>query len=310
MIKKAVITAAGKGTRQYPGTNAVQKEMFPVVDVDGIAKPTIQVIAEQALAAGVEEFAIVVQPGEEEQFKKHFTGLTEKEKASFSNKPWGLEQSRLLETLKERITYIHQETQEGFGHAVYCAHQWVGDEPFMLLLGDHLYLSRTSVPCITQAIRGFEVTQQSTFAVQQTPAEKLFLFGTVAGEPVDHASRLFRITQLYEKPGADYARQHLVTPGLKPDHFLAFFGIYVFTPTIFNILQNHIDQNIRHNGEIQLATAQAELVEREGAYAVEIDGERLDMGTPLGYLETQIKLGLAGKYGHDLGNLISSLADQ
>ena len=232
-IKKAVITAAGKGTRQYPATNAVQKELFPVVDVDGITKPTIQVIAEQVFNAGIEEIAIIVQPGEEKQFIAHFQGLSVSGKKSFQNKEWGIRQSELLEKLSRRITYIHQTSQEGFGHAVYCAHKWVGEEPFLLLLGDHIYLSSNQDSCIKQAINGFNLLQKTVFAVKQTPADLLYLFGTVAGEPVDGKDNLYKITSVYEKPSADYARLNLKTAGLADDSFLAFFGMYLFTPTIF-----------------------------------------------------------------------------
>ncbi len=307
MIKKAVITAAGKGTRQYPGTNAVQKELFPVVDVDGIAKPTIQIIAEQALQAGIEEIAIIVQPGEEKQFKAHFQGLSEDEKTAFKNKQWGLAQSDVLYRLQNCITYIHQTTQDGFGHAVYCAHEWVGNEPFMLLLGDHIYITENETSSLKQGLNAFNKTGKTVFAVKQTPAEQLYLFGTAAGDPVDGAPGLFNITQLKEKPTAEFARENLLTAGLQPNHFLAFFGMYFFTPTIFEILGEHIQQNIREKGEIQLTTAQAELCEREGTFAVEIDGERLDMGTPFGYLETQIKLGLHGVFGGVLKKQIFKL---
>jgi UTP--glucose-1-phosphate uridylyltransferase len=295
-IKKAVITAAGKGTRQYPATNAVQKELFPVVDVDGTTKPTIQVIAEQALDAGIEEIAIIVQPGEEKQFIAHFQGLSVDEKINFQNKEWGIRQSDLLEKLQERITYIHQTTQEGFGHAVYCAHKWVGDGPFLLLLGDHIYLSENQNSCIKQALNGFQLLQKTVFPVTQTPADLLYLFGAVAGEHAEGIDNVYKITSVYEKPSADYARKNLQTAGLVHDHFLSFFGMYLFTPTIFEILGNHIKNNIRSNNEIQLATAQAELCKTEGAYALEIDGERLDMGTPFGYLETLAKLALHGVY--------------
>ena len=109
--KVAIITAAGKGTRQYPGTNAIQKELFPLVDRDGITKPTIQLVLEEALSAGIEEFAIVVQPGEEKQFQTHFQGLSDMERTSFADKPWGLQQSDLLEKMRQSITYIHQTEQ-------------------------------------------------------------------------------------------------------------------------------------------------------------------------------------------------------
>jgi len=203
MIKKAVITAAGKGTRQYPATNAVQKEMFPLVDLDGISKPTIQIVAEQALQAGVEEICIVIQPGEANQFKKHFRGLTESEKALFENIQWGLKQSETLSRLNQAITYVEQTVQEGYGHAVYCAWDWVGKDPFLLLLGDHVYISGDDVSCVAQAIQGFELNSKSLYGVKQTHIEDLYLFGTITGNKVQENPPLYEITRIIEKPDDD-----------------------------------------------------------------------------------------------------------
>ncbi|NQT24416.1 NTP transferase domain-containing protein [candidate division KSB1 bacterium] len=304
MIKKAVITAAGRGTRQYPATNAVQKELFPLVDLDGVTKPTIQIIAEQALQAGIEEICIVIQPGESGQFEKHFTGLQEAENSSFTNKPWGLKQSDLLDRLKLSITYVEQTVQEGYGHAVYCAKEWVGDDPFLLLLGDHVYIPEGESSCIQQAILGFEQVNKSVYAVNQTHIEQLYLFGTIAGKRIQDDPPLYEIHKIIEKPDVSVARQELVTEGLPEDTFLTFFGMHVLTPSIFNVLESHIQNNVRSKGEIQLTTAQAELAETEGAVAQIIHGQRLDMGTPLGYIETQIVLARKGAFAHDVESFI------
>ena len=300
MIKKAVITAAGKGTRQYPATNSIQKELFPLVDRDGITKPVIQIIAEQVVRAGIDEIAIIVNPGEERQFKSHFKSLSENEKSSFTNKKWGLRQSEMLAHLENSITYLYQEQQEGYGHAVNCAADWVGDEPFLLLLGDHLYVSQTDVSCVQQVIEGYKLFKKSIYAVKQTPAELLYLFGTVAGEQIPESPNAYQLNKIVEKPQVAYARENLAVEGLPDDMFLTFFGMHVLSPKIFEILQNHIKNNVRQNGEIQLTTAQAELCAGEGAVGLEIQGERLDMGTPLGLLETQLALALNGVFEHDI----------
>ncbi len=300
MIKKAVITAAGKGTRQYPGTNVVQKELFPLVDRDGMSKPTIQIIVEEALSAGIEEIAIIVQPGEELQFKNHFRGLTESERASFTDKPWGVKQSDLLEKAKHAITYIHQSIQEGFGHAVYCARQWVGTDPFLLMLGDHIYISNRNKSCAEQLISGYEQYGKSIYGVKRTPAELIYLFGTLTGEKIQDSPAAYKVNHVVEKPDVAFARKNLKTDGLPEDTFLTFFGMHIFTPTIFNILEEHIKENIREKNEIQLTSAQQVFCHREGVIALEIEGMRLDMGTPLGYLETQIALALHGPFKHDV----------
>ena len=299
MIRKAVITAAGKGTRQYPATNAVQKELFPLVDRDGIAKPTIQIILEEVTAAGVQEIAVIVQPGEERQFKQHFTGLSPVEQSAFRNKPWGLEQSAGLEQMRRAITYLHQTEQRGFGHAVHCAAQWAAGEPVLLLLGDHVYLSEENRSCVRQVLEVYERSGRSVLAVQRTPIEQLHLFGVVAGEPLSDG-RSYRLDRIIEKPSVDQARRQLAVAGLPADQFLAIFGIYLLTPAIFDILAENIRLDRREGGEIQLTTALAELIAREGAVGYEVAGRRLDMGTPLGYLQTQLALGLVGPWASEL----------
>ncbi len=301
MIKKAVITAAGKGTRLYPATNAVQKELFPLVDRDGITKPAIQIIAEQALHAGIEEICIVVQPGVKQKFIDHFQGIAESEKSFFANKPWAFEQSRILERLKTRLSYIEQKTQEGFGHAVYCAKAWADSEPFLLLLGDHLYISNRDKSCLGQLIRGYETHRETIFGLQRTHAEQIHLFGTATGKKISDDPPTYRLTRVVEKPDIPFAEKHLAVPGLPKDHFLCFFGMYLFTSVIFSILEEHIKKNVREKGEIGLTLAITELIEREGAVGLEIDGKRLDMGTPHGYVETQLALARAGGLAKDIG---------
>lgn len=302
MIKKAIITAAGRGTRQYPATNAVQKEMFPLVDRDGITKPTIQIIIEEALKVGVEDIAVIVQPGEEKHFKSHFEGLTSKDKKSFSKKSWALQQSDMLEEIKKRITFIYQSEQKGFGHAVFCANEWVNNESVLLLLGDHVYISHNKESCTQQLVNIYSSHQKSVFGVQQTPIDELYLFGTVTGHKISKKEALYELAQICEKPTQEYARQHLVVADLEKNMFLTIFGMYILKPIIFKILEEHILSNKKQNGEIQLTTALDELIKKDGALGYNISGTRLDMGTPLGYLQTQVLLALYGIYGDNIKN--------
>ncbi len=304
MIKKAVIPAAGNGTRQYPATNTVQKELFPLVDRDGIAKPTIQIIAEEAVNAGIEEIAMIVQPGMEEQFKRHFQGLSADDMKSFENKKWGVEQSVLLEKLKNSITYLHQTVQDGYGHAVYCARDWADGEPFLLMLGDHIYISDNDISCAAQVLAGYELFEKSIFALKRTPAELIYLYGTVTGPLLRDCPPAYQLTDIVEKPSIVYARENLHHPALPADIFLCFFGMHILTPAIFQILEEHIKNNVRGNGEIQLTAAQAELSKREGAVGLEVAGQRLDMGTPQGYVETQLALALNGPFARDVDAII------
>ncbi len=304
-VRKAVITAAGKGTRHYPATNAVQKELFPLVDRDGVTKPVIQFVVEEALAAGIEQICIITQPGGEKAFQDHFAVLSAD--SALRQKPWAGKEAAKLEQMQSAISYVFQESQEGFGHAVNCAAEWVGDEPFLLMLGDHIYLAEQTGACCRQMIQTYNEYGRSVFGVQQTAIDRLHLFGTVKGGTLLQADpATYAVAAVYEKPDAETARQRLTTPGLATDQFLTFFGLYLFTPALFTILQEHIEQNRRERGEIQLTTAQAELVQRAEAVAVEVAGTRLDMGTPFGYIETQLLLAMKGTLAAELERLFES----
>ena len=274
--------------------------MFPLVDRDSLAKPTIQITFEEALNAGIEEVAIIVQPGEEKQFVTHFQGLRENEKEVFRAKPWGLAQSELLRRMQQAIVYIHQTEQNGFGHAVYCAHEFAGGDPTLLMLGDHVYLPNGNMSCAQQVLSAYQRRQKSIFSAQQTPIEQLFLFGTAAGAPMDDNPKLYELREIAEKPSPEYARQNLRTAGLAADTFLTIFGMYALTSTIFGILEDHVNRDKREKGEIQLTSALAELLRREGALALQMDGSRLDMGTPFGYLQTQLALAMHGPHADEL----------
>jgi len=291
-VKRAVIPVAGYGTRLYPATKAVKKELFPVVDRDGLAKPLIQLIAEEAVESGIEEVCLIVQPGDDRAFRDYFEGeLPAELREKLHQMDWALEQSRVVADLGQRLSYVEQKTQEGYGHAVYCAHEWVGQEPFLLLLGDHVHVSSTEVRCARQLIDAFERHGRSMSAVTRTPESELHGFGTIAGERVAEDPRVVRVTHIKEKPAPEYARQHLRVPGLPDGEYLSWFGQHLFTPGIFDALRYQIDNDVREKGEIQLTSAQELLRETEGAYfAYEAEGERLDLGVPSEYARSVARL--------------------
>ncbi len=294
IVRKAVITAAGRGTRQFPATRSIQKEMLPLTDRDGVTKPTIQIIIEECLASGVEDICVVVSPGGAEPFKRHFSRLTDGERRIFKGKEWALEQADTLRRIEERITYVEQPSPEGYGHAVYQAKEFVGDEPFLLLLGDHVYISGARKPCAQQVIETYNIANCAVSGVQQTPDDKLHLFGTVTGRPLGSDPPTYEVTEIKEKPTIDYAAEHLQTPGVKRGYYLCFFGMHVFPPSLFDCLKHHIDHDLREKGEIQLTSSQEMLRSQERYVAVETVGERYDMGVPFGYVETQAALALSG----------------
>ena len=310
-VRKAVITAAGRGTRQYPASTAVQKEMFPLVDRDGLTKPVIQIIAEEAIDSGIEEICIVTQPGEEHLYRDYFKRLDNEMVRSFRGKDWAILESEKLQGLGERLHFAEQHTPDGFGHAVFQAKKFVGDEPFLLLLGDHVYISEVKERCARQLTRVFEQYMlDAVTGVQPTVERHLHLFGTIRGEPVDASKGIYRAQLIIEKPSIEVARDQLATPGLPAGNYLSHFGMHVFSPRIFDSLEYLITNNLREKGEIQLTAAQEHLRQQseQGKYWVVVSqGQRYDTGIPYGLMETQLALGLNGVHRTEMCEAIARI---
>src|SRR6187551_3107263 len=266
-VRKAVITAAGRGTRQYPASSAVQKEMFPLVDRDGMTKPVIQIIGEEAIDSGIEEICIITQPGEESLYREYFTRLDDDMVKAFRGKDWAILESEKLAAFGERLHFAEQHTPEGFGHAVYQAKQFVGDEPFLLLLGDHVYISDIKDRCARQLVRVYEQYMlDSVTGVQPTLERLLHMFGVVRGGPIEPNKGIYKAELIVEKPTIERAREELATPGLPAGNYLAHFGMHVFSPRIFDSLEYLIKNNVREKGEIQLTAAQEHLRQQTEKY--------------------------------------------
>ena len=308
-VRKAVITAAGRGTRQYPASTAVQKEMFPLVDRDGLTKPVIQIIGEEAIESGIEEICIITQPGEEPEYRDYFRRMTDEESRGFRGKDWAILASEKLGAFGERLYFAEQKSAEGFGHAVYQAKQFVGDEPFLLLLGDHVYISDTKDRCALQLIRVFEQYMlDAVSGVQPTVERLLHLFGTIKGWPIDDAKGIYKAELIVEKPSIELARDKLVTPMLPAGNYLAHFGMHVFSPRIFDSLEYLIKDNIREKGEIQLTAAQEHMRQNTQKYwAVISQGQRYDTGIPYGLMETQLALSLNGIHRTEICEAIARI---
>ena len=293
-IRKGVITAAGRGTRQYPASQTVQKELFPLVDVDGYAKPTVQILVEELLASGIEEVCIVANPANVEPMRRHFQG---RPPDISPGKEWMRPLSDALADMAGRLTFVVQETQEGYGHAVYQAREWVGDEPFLLTLGDHIYFSDTPDRCARQVMTAYETHQAPMTSVSRVPEAQLYRYGTLAGTPLlGTQPPVYELRALFEKPTTEYARANLRTPGLSEGEYLVHFGTHAFPPLIFDCLEHLISRDQRVKGEIQLTSAQELLLERGPYLACEVAGVRYDMGIPEGLIETQIALALRSPF--------------
>jgi UTP-glucose-1-phosphate uridylyltransferase/mevalonate kinase len=283
-VRKAVIPAAGFGTRLFPASKATKKELFPVVDRDGIAKPAILYIVEEAIQAGIEEVIIIVQDEDLDEFDSFFN--TQISIENYNKLPRHFQEyaHRILD-IGKRVSFVIQPTQEGFGHAVYCARQAIRDEPFLLMLGDHLYRATGELTCAQQLMEAYNQHGTNILGLRRTPEDQIANFGTVAGVWVEEGS-LLNVTEFAEKPTMDYARSNLRVPGLQADEYLTVFGLYIIKPLLFELLEEHINNNVRERGEFQLTSALDRLRREEGFYGLLMEGKRYDIGLPDYYLAT------------------------
>ena len=294
-VRKAVITAAGRGTRMFPATRAIQKELLPLIDIDGFVKPTIQIIVEECLASGIEEICIVVEKGGGGPFRAHFAAPTPDERRSLEKKPVLWAQAERLETLSGRISYVEQPSPEGFGHAVFQAKNFAGGEPFVLLLGDHVY----TVPpgekrVVEQLIAAHDATGGSVTGVRFEPESDVGVTGIVKGIP--GSGGVYGIERLQEKPSVEEVKE-LATPGVPDGHYLGHFGVHLFTSAIFDALDSLIVENHRVKDEFQLTSGQERLLAGGDPYhALLVRGDRWDIGLPGEYLKTLAEYGRRGPF--------------
>jgi UTP-glucose-1-phosphate uridylyltransferase len=283
-VRKAVIPAAGFGTRLFPATKATKKELFPVIDRDGIAKPAILIIVEEALQAGIEEVIIIVQKDDLNDFQSFFNRQISIENYN-KLPPQFQEYSRRILEMGQRVSFVIQQNQEGFGHAVYSTREAIGDEPFLLMLGDHIYRSNNHVSCAAQMLDAYQRHGTSVVGLKRTPQNLIANFGVVTGVWIEENS-LLSITEFAEKPNLDYAQTNLRVPGIPEDEYLTVFGQYVIKPELFDLLESNIKNNVRERGEFQLTGALDRLRQIDGFNGLVIDGQRFDIGIPEYYLKT------------------------
>jgi UTP--glucose-1-phosphate uridylyltransferase len=285
-FRKAVIPAAGFGTRLFPATKAIKKEFFPIIDKDGRAKPVILAIVEEAVSGGIEEIGIVVQKSDRTLFEDFFKAPP---KTELFNKlsPQNQEYSKYIHDLGSKITILTQEEQEGYGHAVFCAKEWVKDEIFLLMLGDHIYSSDIEKSCVSQVLEIYEQVERSVIGLTVMSGKTIEKSGCITGIWQEQ-DLILSVTQIYEKPTLDYARQHLRVEGMAEDEFLGVFGLYVLTPKIFDYLEENIKNNIREKGEFQLTSCLDRLCQEEGMTGYAVKGKCFDTGMPDVYRQTMI----------------------
>jgi UTP--glucose-1-phosphate uridylyltransferase len=292
-ISKAVITAAGRPARQSPASDTVQKAMQPLVDRDGLTKPVLQIIAEEAIESGIEEICVVCAPGDEAVYRDHFRNHAATLRSA-KGSDWAEDQARRFVALEQRLRFAVQPEPEGYGHAVWCARAFTGTEPFLLLLGDHVYISSEQRRCARQLIDLAVAEDCAVSAVQATREHLIHQYGTLTGRRLPEHPEIYQIDEIIEKPNPTLAELRLQMPGLRAGHYLCFFGMHVLTPAVFELLDDLVRRNVRELGSIQLTTALNALAPRERYLALETRGARFNLGVKFGVVEAQIALALAG----------------
>jgi UTP--glucose-1-phosphate uridylyltransferase len=293
-ILKAVITAAGRGARQYPASDTVQKAMLPLVDRDGLTKPVLQIIAEEALESGIEEVCVVSAPGDENVYRAHFRNYAANLRSTYKGLDWAEEQARRVAELEQRLHFAVQPEPEGYGHAVWCARSFVAGTPFLLLLGDHLYLSAEPRRCARQLIELASAEHCAVSAVQSTREHLIHQYGTLTGRRLPEHPDIYTIDEIIEKPNPTLAELRLHVPGLRAGHYLCFFGMHVLPAVVFDLLDELVREGTRELGQIQLTTALNALARKERYLALETRGARFNLGVKFGIVEAQIALALGG----------------
>ena len=274
-IKKAIITAAGKTQRTLP--------LQTLVDRDGATKTALRIIIEEILSAGIDEICVVVCPGDQEAY------------AAAAGAHGG------------RLRFVEQTEPLGYGHAVFCGREFVAGNPFLLLVGDHLYVSGGEKRSAQQLVEIALAENCAASAVQATHEGKLPYYGAVGGHLVAGRKGLYEISQVLEKPTPTEAEQRLIVPGLRAGHYLCFFGMHVLTPAVMELLEEEIAR--AGNRGVHLTTVLARLARRERYLACELHGHRYDIGVKYGLLTAQLALALDGQDRDEvLGGLVELLA--
>jgi len=274
-VSKAVITAAAPGQRTLP--------LQTLIDQDGEEKSVLRIILEEVLCAHVEEVCIVVCPGDEVSYEK------------------------VAGDHAGRIRFVHQPEPLGYGHAVYCAREFVGNDPFLHLVGDHLYVSSTGKGCARQLVEAAEAQDCAVSAVEITRESRLPHYGTVGGQRVAGSAKLYRVEAVIEKPTPTEAEQRLIVPGLRAGYYLCFFGMHVLTPTVMDLLHKLFNGDA--GAKISLSAALAQLAQKEQYLALEEAGRRYNVGVKYGLLMAQFALALNGEDREDvLSRLLEVMA--
>jgi len=282
-IRKAIIPVAGFGTRLYPATRRVKKEMLPLIDKDGLVKPAILILLEQLVEAGIEEICLVA--GGEDDIRAYndffINQLPEEQLSKLPKETRKYE--NLIRTIGERISYKIQNTRLGFGHAVSLCADFCAGEPVLLLLGDTVYTSTKNENCTQQLIEIYETLEKPLIAIHKIPVEQTCHYGILSGVWRDDSHKQLEITDFFEKPDQSYAEQKLFVSGEnKEKEYYAVFGQYILPPEIFEVLNGIISSEREQSSEIDMTDSIRSFIGK-GLTGVVLDGAMYDIGNPGAY---------------------------
>ncbi len=261
IVRKALITAAAPDQRKL--------SLQTLIDKDGIKKSVLEILVEEVVTAGITDICIVINPDDQETY------------------------GQILGQYGHYVSFVHQKTAIGYGHAIYTAKDFLGDESFLHLVGDHLYVNKGDVRCAKHLVDFSKKQQCSVSAVQATRESLIPNFGVVAGIGYQKRSGVYKINKVIEKPTPTLAEQQLMVPGLRTGHYLCFFGMHVLTSTVMNILGKELEKNPK--SKVNLSYALNILAKSEQYLALEINDLRYNMGDKYGLLKAQLALALNGK---------------
>jgi len=269
-IKKAIITAAGKNQKTLP--------LQSLVDRDGVQRTALEILINEVLAAGIEEICIVISPGDRLPYKTAA----------------GPHHNRLI--------FVEQHEPLGYGHAVHCAQSFTGTNPFLLLVGDHLYIPGSNKGCAQQLVELARAESCAVSAVQATHESKLPYYGTIGGRLLPNRQGVYQVDNVLEKPTPTEAEQVLSVAGLRSGFYLCFFGMHVLPASIMEILGTLLRE--KSPGNLHLTTALQALVRKERYLAAELDGRRYDVGVKYGMFTAQLALALSGREKEEIQSLL------
>lgn len=282
-VRKAIIPVAGFGTRLYPATAVLKKDFFPIPCPDGFVRPVILILLEELIKSGIEEICLVLGSEEERKMYKEFfeKPLAEEHLKKLNNE--SQEYAKHISSIGKRLKYVYQTEKRGFGHAVYQAKEFAGNDPVILLLGDTIYKSSTNKPCALQLIEEYEKNNTLMVAIHEIPLNEVSRYGITTGFWEDKHETIMNVNTFTEKPKKSYAEEFLGVKNRQGEQkFYSVFGQYILTPEVFSQLAENIENAEKENvaKEIELTTALDQIRDKSGMLGIKLQGEMFDMGNP------------------------------